>query len=113
MRRRKRTRTVFVGDVPIGGGRPIVVQSMTKTFTEDCAATLRQIRALAKAGCQIVRCAVPNREAAASLKRIVANSPIPVIADIHFDYKLALEAIRSGAHGIRINPGTIGAKWKV
>jgi len=110
---RKRTKTIFVGDVPIGGGRSVVVQSMTKTFTEDHAATIRQIRSLAKAGCQIVRCAVPNRDAAESLKKITDGSPIPVIADIHFDHKLALGAIKSGAQGIRINPGTIGARWKV
>lgn len=110
---RKITKTIYVGDVAVGGGRPIVVQSMTKTFTEDYRATARQITALVKAGCQIVRCAVPNQAAVESLKKIVKSSPIPIIADIHFDYRLAIESVKSKVHGIRINPGTIGAKWKV
>lgn len=110
---RKMTKTIYVGNVAIGGGNPIAIQSMTKTFTEDYRATIRQIKSLADAGCQIVRCAVPNREATESLKRIVKSSPIPVIADIHFDYKLAIASIKAGVHGIRINPGTIGSQWKV
>jgi len=111
--KRKTTKTIYVGNVPIGGGNPIVVQSMTKTFTQDYRATARQITALSNAGCQIVRCAVPNQTAAESLKKIIKSSPIPVIADIHFDYKLAIESVKLGVHGIRINPGTIGASWKV
>jgi len=110
---RKLSKTVKIGWVTIGGGHPVVIQSMTNTDTRDVQATLRQIEALAKSGCEVVRLAVLDREAGQALKEIVANSPLPVIADIHFDYRLALLAIEQGVHGLRINPGNIGARWKV
>jgi (E)-4-hydroxy-3-methylbut-2-enyl-diphosphate synthase len=111
--RRKKTRKIYVGHVPVGGGSPIAVQSMTKTDTRDVAATVRQIRGLEREGCEIIRLAVPDMEAARALGRIRASVNIPVIADIHFDWRLALEALRQGVHGLRINPGNIGAKWKL
>ncbi len=110
---RKTTKPVSVGPVTIGGGAPIVVQSMTNTDTRDIRATLVQINALADAGCEIVRLAVLDEEAASALKDIAANSPLPVIADIHFDYRLAIHAVEQGIHGLRLNPGNIGARWKV
>ncbi len=110
---RKNSRPVFLGDVQIGGGAPVVVQSMTCTDTRDAVATVAQIRALEAAGCEVVRVAVPDREAAARLAEIKAGIGIPLIADIHFDYRLALEAINQGVQGIRINPGNIGSKVKV
>ena len=109
----KQTRRIQVGGVPVGGGAPVTVQSMTNTDTRDVQATLRQIRALADAGCQIVRCAAPDREAAHALGAICEGSPIPVVADIHFDYKLALEAIAAGVQKVRINPGNIGSEDRV
>lgn len=109
----KQTRRIQVGGVPVGGGASVAVQSMTNTDTRDVQATLRQIRALADAGCQIARCAVPDREAAHALGAICEGSPIPVVADIHFDYKLALEAIAAGVQKVRINPGNIGAHDRV
>ena len=102
------TRQINVGGVPIGGGAPVTIQSMTNTPTQDAAATLRQIRELAAAGCEIVRVAVPDIEAARAVGKIKEDSPIPVVVDIHFDYKLALEAIAAGADKVRINPGNIG-----
>ena len=102
------TRQINVGGVPIGGGAPVTIQSMTNTPTQDAAATLRQIRELAAAGCEIVRVAVPDMEAARAVGKIKEGSPIPVVVDIHFDYKLALEAIAAGADKVRINPGNIG-----
>ena len=110
---RRKTRQIKVGPVLIGGDAPIVVQSMTNTKTQDARATLIQIRQLADAGCDVIRCAVPDMEAALALKNIVAGSPIPVIADIHFDYRLALQAIESGVQGLRLNPGNIGDSEKV
>lgn len=110
---RRKTRQIQVGKVKIGGGAPVSVQSMTNTRTDDAAATLRQIGELAAAGCEIIRCAVPDMAAAEGLKRIVSESPIPVIADIHFDYKLALAAIDAGVHGLRLNPGNIGGNDRV
>lgn len=110
---RKKTRQVQVGSVTIGGGAAVVVQSMTNTDTRDVGKTLAQIQALAAAGCEIVRLAVLDQEAAGALKKIAMGSPIPVIADIHFDYRLALSAIEQGIHGLRLNPGNIGARWKV
>ncbi|MER2139500.1 MAG: flavodoxin-dependent (E)-4-hydroxy-3-methylbut-2-enyl-diphosphate synthase [Succiniclasticum sp.] len=110
---RRMTRQIHVGPVLIGGDAPIAVQSMTNTKTQDARATLLQIRQLADAGCDIIRCAVPDMDAAIALKEIVAGSPIPVIADIHFDYRLALRAIESGVHGLRLNPGNIGGNEKV
>lgn len=110
---RNRTRRVQVGNVPVGGGSIISVQSMSKTDTRDAAATARQIRRLAKSGCEIIRVAVPDMEAAQALGKIRKAIPIPLIADIHFDWRLALEAISQGIDGLRINPGNIGARWKV
>ena len=100
---------VNCGGVLIGGGAPIPIQSMTNTYTEDINATIAQINELAESGCDIVRCAVPTTEAATALAAICKTSPIPVVADIHFDYKLALLAIESGVDKIRINPGNIGS----
>ncbi len=102
------TRQINVGGVPIGGGAPVTIQSMTNTPTQDVEATLRQIRELAAARCEIVRVAVPDMEAARAVGKIKEDSPIPVVVDIHFDYKLALEAIAAGADKVRINPGNIG-----
>ena len=107
------TKQIQVGSVAIGGGAPIVIQSMTNTDTRDAAATLRQIDALAQAGCAVVRCAVPDKEAAHALGEICEKSPIPVVADIHFDYRLALESMAAGVHKVRINPGNIGADDRV
>jgi (E)-4-hydroxy-3-methylbut-2-enyl-diphosphate synthase len=106
-------RQISVGGVKIGGGAPVVVQSMTLTKTHDVEATTAQIAALASAGCEIVRCAVPKTEDAEALKRIVRLSPIPVIADIHFNASLALKAIDAGVAAVRINPGNIGGSDKV
>ncbi|HTR44842.1 MAG TPA: flavodoxin-dependent (E)-4-hydroxy-3-methylbut-2-enyl-diphosphate synthase [Thermodesulfovibrionales bacterium] len=113
MVKRKKTKVVHVGNVAIGGRNPISVQSMTKTDTRDAKATVRQIKALAREGCEIIRIAVPDGEAAGELGKIRKAAGIPVIADIHFDWRLALEAVRQGVDGLRINPGNIGAKWKV
>lgn len=110
---RRKTRQIQVGNVKIGCDASISVQSMTNTRTDDAAATLRQIGELAAAGCEIIRCAVPDMAAAEGLKRIVSESPIPVIADIHFDYKLALAAIDAGVDGLRLNPGNIGGNDRV
>ena len=109
----RKTRKINVGPVAIGGGAPVSLQSMTNTCTADPAATLEQIRQLASAGCDIIRCAVPDEAALRALPEILAGSPIPVIADIHFDYRLALGAIKAGIHGIRINPGNIGSPDRV
>ncbi|ABB16075.1 MULTISPECIES: flavodoxin-dependent (E)-4-hydroxy-3-methylbut-2-enyl-diphosphate synthase [Carboxydothermus] len=110
---RRKTKTIFIGTVPVGGDAPITVQSMTNTDTRDWQKTLRQIKRLKKAGCELVRVAVPDQEAARALKLIVEKSPLPVIADIHFDYKLALMALEAGVHGLRLNPGNIGSAEKV
>ena len=110
---RRKTRQLNVGGVLIGGDAPIAVQSMTNTHTDDAAATLAQIHKLADAGCDIIRCAVPDMAAAEGLKTICRESPIPVIADIHFDYKLALAAIAAGVDGLRLNPGNIGGEDRV
>lgn len=104
---RRRTRVLHVGDVAIGGDNPIVVQSMATADTRDPAATLRQLHELADAGCEIVRVAVPDRRAAAALPDIVPYSPVPLIADIHFEHTLALKALEAGIHGLRLNPGNI------
>jgi (E)-4-hydroxy-3-methylbut-2-enyl-diphosphate synthase len=106
-------RQIFVGSVPIGGGAPVVVQTMTKTETANLTATMDQIRKVADAGADVVRCAVPREQDAEALRTIVAESPIPVIADIHFNHTLALKAIEAGAHCIRLNPGNIGGRDKV
>jgi (E)-4-hydroxy-3-methylbut-2-enyl-diphosphate synthase len=110
---RRATRQIRVGSVPIGGGAPIAVQSMTTTQTADAAATLAQVRALAEAGADVVRLAVPNADAAAALPAIVSASPVPLVADIHFDYRLALAALGAGIHGVRLNPGNIGSRERV
>jgi (E)-4-hydroxy-3-methylbut-2-enyl-diphosphate synthase len=106
-------RQIYVGNVPIGGGAPVAVQTMTKTETANLAATMEQIRKVADAGADLVRVAVPRDEDVEALKTIVADSPIPVIADIHFNHTLALKAIDAGAHCIRLNPGNIGGPEKV
>ncbi|PLY03060.1 MAG: 4-hydroxy-3-methylbut-2-en-1-yl diphosphate synthase [Desulfuromonas sp.] len=107
------TRQIMVGDVAVGGGAPVSVQSMTNTDTRNVAATLEQIRQLTAAGCEIVRCAVPDATAAEALRAIKAECPIPLIADIHFDHKLALASVAAGVDALRINPGNIGETWKV
>ena len=107
------TRQIHVGGIPIGGGAPVTIQSMTNTRTDDVESTLSQIRSLAAAGCQIVRVAVPDGAAARAVAKIKEASPLPVVVDIHFDYKLALEAIAAGADKVRINPGNIGGEDRV
>ncbi len=106
-------RQIMVGAVPIGGGAPVSIQSMTNTKTEDIEATINQIRRLTSVGCQIVRVAVPNMQAAKAVAAIKEQIEVPLVADIHFDYRLALEAIAAGADKIRINPGNIGEDAKV
>lgn len=105
---RELTRPVMVGDVQIGGGAPVVVQSMTCTPTTDAASTLAQVRELAEAGCDIVRVSVPTKEALGPFGAICRESPVPIVADIHFDYRLAIGAVQAGAAKLRINPGNIG-----
>ena len=107
------TKEVHIGNRVIGGGNPILIQSMTNTKTEDVAATVAQIQKLTKAGCDIIRCAVPTMEAALALKEIKKQIEIPLVADIHFDYKLAIAAMENGADKIRINPGNIGSEDRV
>ena len=111
--KRNETKVIQIGTVKIGGGNPVVIQSMTNTKTEDVAATVAQILALEKAGCEIIRCAVPTMEAAHALKEIKKQIHIPLVADIHFDYRLAIAAIENGADKIRINPGNIGSEDRV
>ncbi len=108
-----KTKQIYIGNVSIGGDAPISIQSMTNTNTADFVATSAQIKELANAGCDIIRVAIPNIEAIESLPKIMRESPIPVIGDIHFDHKLAILAIKNGINGIRINPGNIGSKEKV
>jgi (E)-4-hydroxy-3-methylbut-2-enyl-diphosphate synthase len=110
---RRKSVPVRVGDVVVGGAAPIAVQTMTKTDTRDVRATLNQIAALKEAGCEIVRPAVPDHEAAEALREIVARSPLPIIADIHYDHTLALAAIANGVHGLRLNPGNLPDREKV
>ena len=107
------TRQILVGGIPIGGGAPVVIQSMLNTRTTDVEGSLSQIRALAAAGCQIARLAVPNMESARGFAEICKESPLPLVADIHFDYKLAIAAAEGGASKIRINPGNIGGEDRV
>ncbi len=110
---RKKTKEITIGDRVIGGGRPVLIQSMTNTKTEDVEATVAQIIALEKEGCEIIRCAVPTMEAAQALAEIKKQIHIPLVADIHFDYRLAIAAMENGADKIRINPGNIGSPQKV
>ena len=107
------SKQIKVGSVLVGGGAPVSIQSMTNTRTDDVAATLAQIRALATAGCEIVRVAVPDMEAAKAVGKLKEDSPLPIVVDIHFDYRLALEAIAAGADKVRINPGNIGGEDRV
>jgi len=106
---RDNTKVIRIGDIKIGGGNPILIQSMTNTRTEDVKSTVEQILQLTMAGCDIVRCTVPSMEAAVALKEIKENIKIPLVADIHFDYRLAIAAMENGADKIRINPGNIGS----
>ncbi|MBO6154087.1 MAG: flavodoxin-dependent (E)-4-hydroxy-3-methylbut-2-enyl-diphosphate synthase [Lachnospiraceae bacterium] len=110
---RRNTKTIKIGDRVIGGGNPVLIQSMTNTKTENVDATVAQIQALTEAGCDIIRCAVPTMEAAKALKEIKRQISIPLVADIHFDYRLALAAIESGVDKIRINPGNIGSTERI
>ena len=111
--KRRETRVLQIGNVKIGGNNPIVVQSMTNTKTENAPDTIRQINALADLGCEIIRCAVPTMEAAKAISEIKKGTHIPVIADIHFDYRLALAALEAGVDGLRLNPGNIGGRDRV
>ncbi len=110
---RNHTKEIQIGNRVIGGGNPILIQSMTNTKTEDVAATVAQILALEEAGCEIIRCAVPTMQAAAAIKEIKKQIHIPLVADIHFDYRLAIAAMENGADKIRINPGNIGSEERV
>ncbi|MBI5098353.1 MAG: flavodoxin-dependent (E)-4-hydroxy-3-methylbut-2-enyl-diphosphate synthase [Nitrospirae bacterium] len=113
MSKKKLTKQLTLGNIKIGGGAPVVVQSMTKTDTRDVLSTISQIKRLESAGCEIVRVAILNTDAARAIKTIKKKINIPLIADVHFDHRLALEAMASGADGLRINPGNIGSKLKV
>lgn len=113
MTKREHTRVIRIGERVIGGGNPVLIQSMTNTRTEDVPATVAQIRRLEAAGCEIIRCTVPTMEAAEAIAEIKKQIAIPLVADIHFDYRLAVAAIANGADKIRINPGNIGGKEKV
>ena len=108
--KRRETKSFTIGGVGVGSAYPVSIQSMTNTDTRDAEATLMQIRQLADAGCQMVRVAVPDEQAADALKRICAESPVPVIADIHFNHRLALMAMDNGIASLRINPGNIGSE---
>ena len=110
---RRASRQIHIGPVAVGGGAPVSIQSMTNTRTADVRATVEQIQSLARAGCEIARVAVPDPAAAKALREIVRESPLPVIADIHFDHRLALEALHAGVAGLRINPGNIGRREHV
>jgi len=109
----RESRQITLGSVKIGGGAPVSVQSMTKTDTRDIPATVAEIKRLEEAGCDIIRLAVPDMDAAKSLGEIKKHVNIPVVSDIHFDHRLALEAIRQGVDGMRINPGNIGSRKKI
>jgi len=113
IKKRKKTRPIMVGNVQVGGGAPVAVQSMTTTFTQDVTATVRQIKALERAGCEIVRVAIPDTEAASAILSIKAQVSIPLIADIHFDHRLAIASVKAGADALRINPGNIGSVKKI
>ena len=109
----RKTRAIKVGPVTIGAGAPVSVQSMTKVDTRDAQNVIKQIKQLEKAGCELARVAVPDMDAASSITRIKKETNIPIIADIHFDYRLALESLKQGADGLRLNPGNIRTRWKV
>jgi len=109
----RKTRQVTVGGVPIGGGAPVVIQSMTSTYTYDIDKTVAQVRALAEAGCDIVRVAVPEKRDTAALRSILEQSPVPIVADVHFHFERALEAVEAGVHKIRLNPGNISDRKQV
>ena len=111
--KRRKSKQIHIGNVPVGGNAPIAVQSMTKTDTRDVKATVRQIKELQECGCEIIRCAVPDAQAAKALVDIKKRIKIPLVADIHFDYRLALIALESGVDGLRLNPGNIGEADKV
>jgi (E)-4-hydroxy-3-methylbut-2-enyl-diphosphate synthase len=110
---RRKSKAIRIGDVTVGGGAPVVVQSMTKTDTRDAEATIRQIKELEGYGCEIIRIGIPDNEAVDNIPRILKSISIPLVADIHFDYRLALKAIEYGVHGLRLNPGNIGEPGKV
>ena len=110
---KRESRKIFVGNVPVGGDSPVVVQSMTNTDTRDIDSTVSQIQQLTEAGCEIVRLAVPDNAAAKCLREIKSRTSVPLIADIHFDYRLAIDSIRAGADGLRINPGNIGGRTAI
>jgi (E)-4-hydroxy-3-methylbut-2-enyl-diphosphate synthase len=109
----RKSRQINLGGVKVGGGAPVTVQSMTKTDTRDVPSTVEQIKSLERSGCDIVRLAVPDMEAARALGKIKKQTKIPIVSDIHFDYRLALEAVKQGVDGMRINPGNIGAKYRI
>ena len=111
--KRKKTKKIKVGKVEVGGDAPISVQSMTNTLTTDIAATVKQVNELSEAGADIVRISCPDKESSISLKKIIGQVDVPIVADIHFHYKRAIEAAISGAHCLRFNPGNIGSKEKV
>ena len=113
MIKRRNTKQIQIGNIKIGGGAPVSVQSMCNTDTRDEEATLRQINELAERGCEIVRLAVLDEDAASAIKSIVKKSPVPLVADIHFDYKLAVECLNNGIHALRLNPGNIGKRENV
>ncbi|SMC84730.1 4-hydroxy-3-methylbut-2-en-1-yl diphosphate synthase [Desulfocicer vacuolatum DSM 3385] len=113
IKERQKTRKISVGNIFVGGEEPVAIQSMTNTYTQDITATVDQIAALTRAGCEIVRVAVPDMDAALAIKEIKKQIEIPLIADIHFDYKLAIASAHAGADGLRINPGNIGATHKI
>ncbi|NNG07441.1 MAG: flavodoxin-dependent (E)-4-hydroxy-3-methylbut-2-enyl-diphosphate synthase [Desulfobacteraceae bacterium] len=112
-RAKRQTRQIYVGDVPIGGGAPVVVQSMTNTDTRDVSSTVRQVQQLHEAGCEIVRLAIPDMEAVEGFKEIKSRVSPPLIADVHFDQRLAIAALKAGTDGLRINPGNIGERKAV
>ena len=111
--KRRKSRRLMLGGVPVSGDAPVSIQSMTNTLTADHESTLKQIRMLASKGCQIIRVAVVDREDIIALPLITAASPLPVVADIHYDYRLAIGAVEAGVAGLRLNPGNIGERWKV
>ena len=113
MNKRRKTRSVTVGSVPIGGDAPVAIQSMTSTYTYDVDATVRQIRELAQAGCDIVRVAVPDKKDTQALPAILEQSPVPIVADVHFHFERALEAVEAGVHKIRLNPGNLSDRKSV